>query len=214
MVISEIKASKQRFKGYLIWMQELGYSKAEIIQAILRDSKEVGEDVTYDTIKGLIYRANKELNLKFADGNKKRINKGSSKVVPTEESTSTVVQDSDTKVVPIEESMPKVVQNSDTKVVQSNNTKVVPIKQEENVLIDKLDKILSLLENKDVIEQSREAFKMKISSSQEEIQQATIKVNKESWEKFNNFCKDANFKQYKKQDLLSQAIIEFIEKYS
>lgn len=81
--------------------------------------------------------------------------------------------------------------------------------QHENLL----EMLKQYAEQKEV-GQSEEAFKIKISSRQEEIYQASIKLNKDVWEEFNNFCKDTDFRQYKKQDLLSQAIMEFVERYS
>ena len=52
---------------------------------------------------------------------------------------------------------------------------------------------------------------LKIDIDQSEYIRTTVRIGKDSWNKFEKFCNDN--REFKKQDLLSQAIEEFIEKY-
>ena len=52
---------------------------------------------------------------------------------------------------------------------------------------------------------------LNIDIDNSEYIRTTIRVSKSSWEKFENFCNE--YKQFKKQDILSQFIEEGIEKY-
>ena len=52
---------------------------------------------------------------------------------------------------------------------------------------------------------------LKIDIDNSEYIRTTVRVSKTSWNKFENFCNE--YKQFKKQDILSQFIEECIEKY-
>lgn len=52
---------------------------------------------------------------------------------------------------------------------------------------------------------------LKIDIDNSEYIRTTVRVSKNSWSKFEEFCN--NHKEFKKQDILSQALNEFIEKY-
>lgn len=52
---------------------------------------------------------------------------------------------------------------------------------------------------------------LKIDIDNSEYTRTTVRVSKSSWEKFEHFCNE--YKQFKKQDILSQFIEEGIEKY-
>ena len=52
---------------------------------------------------------------------------------------------------------------------------------------------------------------LKIDIDQSEYIRTTVRIGKDSWNKFEQFCNEN--KEFKKQDLLSQALKEFIEKY-
>ena len=53
---------------------------------------------------------------------------------------------------------------------------------------------------------------LKINIDQSEYIRTTVRIGKDSWNKFEQFCNEN--KEFKKQDLLSQALEEFIEKYN
>ena len=52
---------------------------------------------------------------------------------------------------------------------------------------------------------------LKIDIDNSEYIRTTVRVSKNSWNKFEEFCN--SHKEFKKQDILSQALNEFIEKY-
>ena len=52
---------------------------------------------------------------------------------------------------------------------------------------------------------------LKIDIDQSEYIRTTVRIGKDSWNKFEQFCSEN--REFKKQDLLSQAVEEFIEKY-
>ncbi|MBP3905536.1 MAG: hypothetical protein J6D47_13330 [Peptostreptococcaceae bacterium] len=52
---------------------------------------------------------------------------------------------------------------------------------------------------------------LKIDIDQSEYIRTTVRIGKDSWNKFEKFCNEN--REFKKQDLLSQAVEEFIEKY-
>ena len=53
---------------------------------------------------------------------------------------------------------------------------------------------------------------LKIDIDQSEYIRTTVRVSKSSWEKFEAFCNE--YKQFKKQDILSQFIEECVDKYN
>ena len=52
---------------------------------------------------------------------------------------------------------------------------------------------------------------LKIDIDQSEYIRTTVRIGKDSWNKFEQFCSEN--REFKKQDLLCQAVEEFIEKY-
>lgn len=113
-------------------------------------------------------------------------------------------------------------------VNKENNSNITDVLQKDTVteIINKSDEeiknnLLDLVSNynvlKDIIELHRRntsVIKQQIVIDIEESDSklATLRVNSKILEQFNEFCK--NNKQYKKVDLLSQAMKEFIEKYN
>lgn len=52
---------------------------------------------------------------------------------------------------------------------------------------------------------------IKIDLPESEIKRTTIRVNEKIWNDFDNFCN--NNKEFNKHDLMSQALLEFMEKH-
>ena len=110
---------------------------------------------------------------------------------------------------------------------KENNKSVTDVIQRDTVteIINKSDEeiknnLLDLVSNYDVLKDIIELHRRNTSVIKQQIvidieesdsKLATLRVNSKVLEQFNDFCKDN--KQYKKVDLLSQAIKEFIEKY-
>lgn len=183
MILSRLKNDNELLKKYLTEKQEQGYSKADISREIFEATTEAGEETTFEAVRSYIKRETSKLDLIFVDGNKSRTKRN----------------DTETK--------------SDTKELPEHNSEK---NQKEVGIIDKLDRILDLLENSNQADIKSNTEVLEISSdaiSKDEIFQASVKLNKNVWKQFNNFCNDGNLKKYKKQDLLSQALLEFMEKY-
>lgn len=111
---------------------------------------------------------------------------------------------------------------------KENNKSITDVLQRDTVtdIINKSDEeiknnLLDLVNNYDVLKDIIELHRRNTSVIKQQIvidieesdsKLATLRVNSKVLEQFNNFCKDN--KQYKKVDLLSQAMKEFIEKYN
>ena len=107
--------------------------------------------------------------------------------------------------------------NSITDVLQRDTVTEIINKSDEEIKNNLLDLVNNYDVLKDIIELHRRntsVIKQQIVIDIEESDSklATLRVNSKVLEQFNDFCKDN--KQYKKVDLLSQAMKEFIEKYN
>ncbi|MDU4912863.1 hypothetical protein [Clostridium baratii] len=108
----------------------------------------------------------------------------------------------------------KVLVGKVTEVIKTGDktiADIVPIRETQ-------EKLISLIDNYDVIMELVEAKKNEIGISIElpnepgkKETRATIRINKVIWDKFNHFA-DKN-KQFTKKELVSQALKEFMEKY-
>ncbi|MFD3158869.1 hypothetical protein ACFIJ5_18835 (plasmid) [Haloimpatiens sp. FM7330] len=89
---------------------------------------------------------------------------------------------------------------------------------------DKISKVLEWFENKNddkcmtddtcvtnVIEVIDDKIKINLPDSEEK--RTTIRVNAKVWDDFNEFCSSENNKHLKKRDILSMALLEFIDRY-
>lgn len=106
--------------------------------------------------------------------------------------------------------------NNITDVIQKDTVTEIINKSDEEIKNNLLDLVSNYDVLKDIIELHRRntsVIKQQIVIDIEESDSklATLRVNSKVLEQFNDFCKDN--KQYKKVDLLSQAMKEFIEKY-
>lgn len=111
---------------------------------------------------------------------------------------------------------------------KENNDNITDVLQKDTVteIINKSDEeiknnLLDLVSNYDVLKDIIELHRRNTSVIKQQIvidieesgsKLTTLRVNSKVLEQFNEFCKDN--KQYKKVDLLSQAMKEFIEKYN
>lgn len=107
--------------------------------------------------------------------------------------------------------------NNITDVIQKDTLTEIINKSDEEIKNNLLDLVSNYDVLKDIIELHRRntsVIKQQIVIDIEESDSklATLRVNSKVLEQFNEFCKDN--KQYKKVDLLSQAMKEFIEKYN
>lgn len=107
--------------------------------------------------------------------------------------------------------------NNITDVIQKNKVTEIINKSDEEIKNSLLDLVNNYDVLKDIIELHRRntsVIKQQIVIDIEESESklTTLRVNSKILEQFNEFCK--NNKQYKKVDLLSQAMKEFIEKYN
>ena len=104
-----------------------------------------------------------------------------------------------------------------TDVIQKSCITDIMIKSDEEVKANLLD----IVNNYEILKEIIELHKCRTSVIKEQItidleeaesKLTTLRVNANVLKKFNNFC--TKNKQYKKVDLLSQALKEFIEKYN
>ena len=107
--------------------------------------------------------------------------------------------------------------NSDTDVVQLDTVTDVINKSDEEIRNNLLDLVNNYDKLKEIIELHRRntsVIKKQIIIELEEAESklTTLRVNSKELELFNNFCEE--YKQYRKIDLISQALKEFRIKYS
>ncbi|WP_338564364.1 hypothetical protein QJR60_17250 (plasmid) [Paraclostridium sordellii] len=107
--------------------------------------------------------------------------------------------------------------NNSTDVIQKDTVTEIINKSDEEIKNNLLDLVSNYDVLKDIIELHRRntsVIKQQIVIDIEESDSklATLRVNSKVLEQFNEFCK--NNKQYKKVDLLSQAMKDFIERYN
>lgn len=110
----------------------------------------------------------------------------------------------------------EVNNNSTTGVIQSDTVTEIINKSDEEIKNNLLDLVNNYEILKDIIELHRRNTsvvkqQIVIDVDDAESKLATLRVNSKVLEQFNEFCN--NNKQFKKVDLLSQAIKEFIDKY-
>lgn len=104
-----------------------------------------------------------------------------------------------------------------TDVIQSDTVTEIINKSDEEIRNNLLDLVTNYDILKDIIELHRRntsVIKQQIVIDIEDAESklTTLRVNSKILNQFNTFC--SNNKQYKKVDLLSQAMKEFIEKYN
>lgn len=136
----------------------------------------------------------------------------------------------------IDKSLDKYIINKDDKSminVIDNNYKDVELVDDKGMTIsiqqdlktniiglandyDKIQEVLKWFENKsddkgmtEVIEVINEGIKINIPKS--ETIRTTIRINKEVWDKFDEFSKENN--EFNKQDLIAQALLEYMNKF-
>ena len=136
----------------------------------------------------------------------------------------------------IDKSLDKYIINKDDKSminVIDNNYKDVELVDDKGMTIsiqqdlkaniiglandyDKIQEVLKWFENKsddksvtEVIEVINEGIKINIPKS--ETIRTTIRINKEVWERFDEFSKENN--EFNKQDLMAQALLEYMNKF-
>lgn len=136
----------------------------------------------------------------------------------------------------IDKSLDKYIINKDDKSminVIDNNYKDVELVDDKGMTIsiqqdlktniiglandyDKIQEVLKWFENKsddkgmtEVIEVINEGIKINIPKS--ETIRTTIRINKEVWDKFDEFSKENN--EFNKQDLMAQALLEYMNKF-
>ncbi|EGT3847226.1 hypothetical protein RZ882_018835 [Clostridioides difficile] len=106
---------------------------------------------------------------------------------------------------------------SDTNVIQSDAVREVINKSDKEIK----DNLLDIVSNYDVLKEIIELHKCNTSVIKQQIvidledsdsKLTTLRVNSKELELFNKFCD--NNKQFKKIDLISQALKEFREKYN
>ncbi|MDB8794904.1 hypothetical protein PN290_14430 [Romboutsia sp. 1001216sp1] len=107
--------------------------------------------------------------------------------------------------------------NNTTDVIQSDTITEIINKSDEEIKNNLLDLVNNYDVLKDIIELHRrntsvikQQIVIDIDDSDSKL--TTLRINSKVLEQFNTFCR--NNKQYKKVDLLSQAMKEFIEKYN
>lgn len=111
----------------------------------------------------------------------------------------------------------KVNNNNITDVIQNDTVTEIINKSDEEIKNNLLDLVNNYDVLKDIIELHRRntsVIKQQIIIDVEDAESklTTLRVNSKVLEQFNMFC--SSNKQYKKVDLLSQAMKEFIEKYN
>ena len=81
---------------------------------------------------------------------------------------------------------------------------------------DRIQEVLNWFESRaddkgmtEVIEVIQDGIKINLSDA--EVIRTTIRINKDTWDKFTKFCEDN--KEFNKQDLHAQALEEYIKKY-
>lgn len=90
------------------------------------------------------------------------------------------------------------------------------LQKEDKGVLDRLDKIIDLLEKNTIVPTKMADVPQMhhntiVVPQTEEYVKSSIRVAKDVWENFLEFCKDT--KQYRQQDLVSLALAEFLEKY-
>ncbi|MGL5412199.1 hypothetical protein [Cetobacterium sp.] len=104
----------------------------------------------------------------------------------------------------------------DVEILSSNNIDKLFDKEKDieklKGLITRYDEIVSFLDKISPVTISENIIiNLPIEEGKKDFK-ATVRINKLVWEQFNEFCKER--KQYSKKDLISQALIEFIENHS
>lgn len=97
---------------------------------------------------------------------------------------------------------------SNTNMPKSIGTKTVH--KEVDEMSDKLDKIIDMLENKQKNVEASGTLTINFNEEERKAVHTSMIINEKAWKQFNEFCKNFNFK---KKDLISKALIEFMEKY-
>ena len=106
-------------------------------------------------------------------------------------------------------------------VLENNNNKIMTVddvvinkenKEKLINIINRYDDLMNLLDHKN-INNCNNGIVIELPNEEgKKDTRATIRVNKIIWERFNKFCD--NNKAFTKKELLSQALKEFLERYS
>lgn len=108
-----------------------------------------------------------------------------------------------------------------------SNTEVINKNESKDLIVSDADKVSDLIKNYDDIKTMLNWFKnkeyensiieviqdnrIKIDIDTEETKRTTILINKKIYDDFNMFCQ--RHKEYDKKDLLSMALLEYMQKY-
>lgn len=107
-----------------------------------------------------------------------------------------------------------IIDDSSMKLDIQQDLKVNIINLAENY--DLIQRMLQWFENKEYDNSSTSVIEVieegiKINLEQSEIIRTTIRINQKTWDKFDAFCKTN--KEFNKQDLMAQALEDYIEKH-
>lgn len=160
----------------------------------------IGRSTIRDRFNKIGYKYSKELN-KYVHNN----------------DITDVLQDDEKLNNRCDTSVEKENNNSGTSVINLDTVTEIVNKSDEDIKNNLLDLVNNYDVLKDIIELHRRntsVVKQQIVIDLEDAESklATLRVNGKVLEKFNNFCN--HHKEYKKVDLLSQAIKNFIENYN
>lgn len=199
--------NKDQFNGLEI-LEQIEYINDQLKnnKSITYVCKEIGvsRSTIRDRFKKIDYIFSKELNRYMYNNSRTNI---------LQESTKSINSDNN-RCITIDTCIEKNKSNTD--VVQVD--KVTDIINKSDIEIK--ETIIDIVNNYEVLKEIIELHRRNTSIIKQQIiidieesdsKLTTLRVNSKVLDKFNDFCKE--YKQYKKVDLLSQALKEFIEKY-
>ncbi len=160
------------------------------ITSVCKDLK-IGRSTIRDRFKKINYKYSKELNRYKIEGKQEYISTNNECITP-------VINEKNN--------------NSNTDVIQVDTVTDVINKSDEEIRKNLLDLVNNYDELKEIIELHRlntSVIKQQILIDLEDAESklVTLRVNSKELELFNEFCEE--YKQYKKIDLISQALKEF-----
>ena len=177
----------------------LGYSKKTTLYNLMNR-----EGYTYDKAQGIFIKPDQEVKQQQIDG---QISIEDEYYISNTDETQEEQYTSNTDVVQKNEAEQY---NSNTVILQ--NGIIDYLKDKDKAiklfnLINRADDLIKLLDNETVVEES---IRLTVDT-EEELVQANFRMFKSVKEEFQAFCK--KHKTYKTQELISQALKEFMEKY-
>lgn len=212
---------KKRKITKVIKMQEKGVPREEII-------KETGHTSVASLSKFMKrngYRSENKIYIKEDDA--RRLDEGQNNIRNTKsDDTQSSVRDVENREVEILESKSDNNQNN-IRNIESDNSQIavrdingievreISDKSMNDILeiIKRKDDILKMLEWFDKIEEPvivPNELKIEINASTDKKDRKSIFFNPELWDRFENFCKKN--KQFKKHDIINQALYELLER--